>query len=135
MREIRFRGGRPSAFSRRRVGPSGLPQLRLRTVWLRLRRYGSALQLRGSGHGRNDHYYRDASSDLHSAAGCLRILQLRAQLLGRIPAWPSRVLVALKTRVSQIHWRTLRNAGTTERAREVRFDSVDGRFYYGHVVA
>ena len=88
-----------------------------------------------SGHGRNDHYYRDASSDLHSATGCLRILQLRAQLLGRIRTWPSRVLVALKTRVSQIYWRTLRNAGTTERAREVRFDSVDGRFYYGHVVA
>jgi len=29
----------------------------------------------------------------------------------------------------------VRNAGTTERAREVRFDSLDGRFYYGHVVA
>ena len=33
--------------------------------------------------------------------------------------------MALKTRVSQIHWRTVRNAGTTERAREVRFDSLD----------
>src|SRR5262249_5643597 len=114
--------GRSSAFSRRRVGPSGLPQLRLRTGWLRLRSYGpalrlrcsgirlrsygSALQLRGSGHGRNDRYYRDAGSDLHSAAGRLWILQLRARLLGRIRARASRVLVALKTRVSQIHWHT-----------------------------
>src|SRR5262249_48380056 len=74
------------AFSGRRDGP-GLwvwlrlwsPTLRLRGARIRLRSYGSALQLRGSsicgtGHGRNDCYYHDASSGLHGATSGVRLL-------------------------------------------------------------
>src|SRR5262249_12689263 len=66
-------------FSGCRIGTSGLSRLRLRTLWLRLRRvWVRPLRLRGirlrssslwrTGHGRNDGCYRDARrSGLHSA--------------------------------------------------------------------
>ena len=46
---------------------------------IRLRSYRPALQLRGSslwgtGYGRNDRYYRNASSGLHSATGGVRVI-------------------------------------------------------------
>jgi hypothetical protein len=58
-----------------RVWVRGRPAIRLRWFW-------------GTGHGRDDHYYRDARrSRLHSAtSGGLRVLQLRTRLLGRLRA-------------------------------------------------
>jgi hypothetical protein len=97
-------GGNSSMISRARVHARARkavsvrkrsPRLRLRTLWLWLRSYGSALRLRGSSirlrsygpalqlrssslcgtdHGRNDHCYRDASSGLHSGTGGVRVL-------------------------------------------------------------
>jgi hypothetical protein len=58
-------------------------QLRLHSTIKRLP--DTATQLWGTGHGRNDRYYRDARrSRLHSAtAGSVRI---RTRILGRLPA-------------------------------------------------
>ena len=56
-------------------GPMGVPRLRLRALWLRLRRVWrrSALRLRGrlrsSSHGGNDRHYRDTWFGLLSASG------------------------------------------------------------------
>src|SRR4029077_20580433 len=41
----RFRSSRLDAFSGCRISPGGVPQLRPRTLWLRLHSYGSALRL------------------------------------------------------------------------------------------
>jgi hypothetical protein len=100
------RSGRFGAFSGRRVGPGLWLRLRLRrSTALRLRGYGIRLRstsLCTTGPRRNDRYYRDANSGLHSATG-----GLRTRLLGRIRwrIWLGRirkcgVLGALTTRKS-----------------------------------
>ena len=72
------RGRYFGAFSGHSIGPMGVPRLRLRTLRLRLRGYGSTLRLRSSSlwtsHGRNDRHHRDARFGLRSATSGVRIL-------------------------------------------------------------